>query len=290
MINKREVISEIERLTGIKILVEAYEEIAATRMRRIRNSVLQSRGFLEGLTQVYKEVQASYKDQIERLMKKKKVKDKSKLFAIAPKNGKTVSVLISANTGLYGDIIKRTFFLFLENVKKGGVDLAIIGKLGRDLFEEEGLKTPYEYFDLPDSSVDEESLKKISHHLAQYEKIVVFYGQFQNVVSQNPTMANISDTELGKGEEGVKIKYLFEPSLEKIMVFFETEIFASIFEQTVHESQLAKFASRMITLDGAIENIKETLKKVEFQKRLITHRTINRKQLESLSGMNLWKK
>lgn len=290
MINKRDVLSEIERLTGIKTLVEAYEEIAATRMRRIRNSVLQSRGFLEGLTQVYKEVQTSYKNEIERLMKKKKVKDKSKLFAIAPKNGKTVSVFISANTGLYGDIIKRTFFLFLENIKRQANDITIIGKLGRTLFEEALPKTPYAYFDFPDSFIDKENLGKITKHLVAYEKIVVFYGQFQNVVNQNPTIANISDTELGEQEGEAKIKYLFEPSLEKIMIFFETEIFASIFEQTVHESQLAKFASRMITLDGTIENIKEILKGIEFQKRLISHRTMNRKQLESLSGISLWKR
>ena len=43
-------------------------------------------------------------------------------------------------------------------------------------------------------------------------------------------------------EKGVsEIKYFFEPSLEKVISFFEKEIIAAIFEQEVYESLLAKF-------------------------------------------------
>ncbi|MFH1536276.1 MAG: FoF1 ATP synthase subunit gamma [Patescibacteria group bacterium] len=289
MINKKNVIAEIETLSGVKTLVGAYEEIAATRMRKIRGQVLQSRDFLSGLTAILKDVQMSYKKEVMALMKRKKVKDPSKISLI-PHNGKTVSVLISANTGLYGDIVKKTFYLFSDAIGKEKTDLTIIGRLGRSYLNEMDPKREFTYFDFPDNMIDSEELRKIGNHIVQYEKVVIYYGQFQNIVTQNAIALNISDTQIEGETQAPGLKYFFEPSLEKIIVFFEKEIFASIFEQSIHESQLAKFASRMISLDQAVGNIRDKLKKAEFQKRAVLHREINKKQLESLSGIHLWQK
>ena len=88
--------------------------------------------------------------------------------------------------------------------------------------------------------------------------------------------------------KGPKVKYFFEPSLEKIMAFFEAEIFSSIFEQTIFESQLAKFASRMTSLEIRVEKIKELLKQIDIEKQKVKHRIMNKKQLDVLSSISLW--
>lgn len=289
MINKKEIISEIDRLSGIREVVESYEEIAALRMRRIRGSVLRTRDFLFGITQIFHQVQSSYKNNVLRLMKQKKIKDPSKL-SFLKKNGKTVYVLLSANTGLYGSIIKDTFNFFLNHLNKDSCDVVIIGRQGASMFHETKIDKKITYFDFPDNKIDIEALTGIVQHILDYEKIVVFHGQFQTVITQKPNISVISGESL-KQKEGTKsnIKYLFEPSLEEIMAFFEKEIFAAIFEQTLNESQLAKFSSRMVILDQAVENIKNKLKIVEFYKRKQKHHSENRKQLNRLAGMSLWK-
>lgn len=296
MINKKEILEEVDRLSGLREMVESYEEIAASRMRRIRDSVLKTREFLSGINQIFHQVQLSYKDEVLRLMKHKKIKDPSKITYLK-RNGKTVYVLLSANTGLYGSIIRSTFNLFLENIKKEACDVVIIGKLGKAMFEDEKLNVPMTSFDFPDNVIDYEIFRKIIEHILQYEKIVVFHGQFQTVITQKPAMSNISDNQLQEEEvdtisqnKKIHIKYLFEPSLEKIMAFFETEIFSSIFEQTLHESHLAKFSSRMVVLDSAVENIKNKITKVNLEWQRLKHRSGNRKQLGRLSGMSLWGK
>lgn len=289
MITKQKIIEDIQILGGIRELVEVYEEIAASRMKKIRDSVLHSRDFLSGINSIYKEVQSTYQNQLISIMKKKKIKDRSKL-SIIKKNDKAISVFIGANTGLYGDIIKKTFYLFLEGVKKENSDIMVIGRLAKNLVEDANLGKKYTYFDFPDSHVDQEILKKISDFLVEYERVTVYFGQFQNVATQFPNQSVISDSDVKQEEtEKAVFKSFFEPSLEEIIVFFESEIFTSIFEQTMHESQLAKFASRMITLDKSIENIRSEIKKVELQKRIISHRSMNRKQIEQLSGISLWR-
>ena len=73
------------------------------------------------------------------------------------------------------------------------------------------------------------------------------------------------------------------------MQFFEAEIFASLFEQTVFESQLAKFASRMTSLELRVENMTDILKDIAIEKEKVRHRIMNKKQLETFSSMALWR-
>jgi ATP synthase F1 gamma subunit len=288
MVTNKELTRETEFLTILRIILETYEEIAATRMARIRSSVLGSRDFLLEINAIFQQVKTSYKAQIELLMKNKKIKDSSKLTFIK-RNGKTLYVFISANTGLYGEIIRKTYDVFIESFQKEPGDVAILGHLGLDFFKAEKIKTPLTYFEFPDNKMDNAVVQKIVEHIIQYEKVLVFYEQFNNVISQSPIVTNISGDPLPWEKGGEQAHYFFEPSLEKIMEFFEKEIFASIFQQTIFESELAKFAARMVSLDFASENTKTRLKQVVLARQRIKHQENNKRQLEKFASMTLWK-
>src|SRR3990167_5616194 len=196
MITKKQVNSEIDYLITLRSILESYEEIAASKMARIRSSVLASRDFLLEINTVFQEVKSSYKEEIEKLMKRKKIKNPKELTFLN-RNGKTLYVLISANTGLYGNIVRRTYSLFIETLKNDKVqDAAIIGKLGSSFFEAEKMDINPSYFDLPDDRIDKEKLKKIVEHIIQYQKVLVFYERFNNVVNQEPIITNISGDPL----------------------------------------------------------------------------------------------
>lgn len=282
MITKKLIEAEIENLFGLTGMIEAYEEIAAIRIKRTRDSVLKSRSYTSEINTIFQQVKSSYKNELEKLSKK---------GSFIEKNGKTLSVFISANTGLYGDIVQKTFDLFLKEIKGQKTEVVIIGKLGLFLFEKANIGIPYTYFDLPDQNIDSQKLREIAIFLLKYEKIKVFYSQFQSIIKQEPVVSDISGNLLAQEEkEGeIVIKYLFEPSLEKILGFFESEIFTSIFEQTVRESSLAKFASRLIALTEATENINKRLKNVTIEKERIRHSDVNKKQLQTLLSMRLWR-
>lgn len=290
MITKKILDQEINNLTGLNNMIQSYEEIAAARIKLSRDSVLTNRDYIDELTEIFQEVISSYRKEAEILLKKNKNKDLGELSYIS-KNGKTLYLLISANTGLYGNLVHRTFDLFEKNSKENNIDKAIIGKLGLSMWQQTKRKDKYYYFDFPDQSVDNKLLKEILDFIVSYEKIVVFYGKFQNLVSQQATYSDISgNTKPNKIKESTDIKYLFEPSLGKILEFFEKQIFASIFEQTVRESQLAKIASRLTTLDQASENINKELDLVSEEKNRSIHRQQNKKQLETFSSRRLWGK
>lgn len=289
MVGKKQISEEIEYSATLKTIVQAYQEIAATRMQRIRNSVLGSRDFLLGINTIFQQVKSSYKIKPRAGLRQK---------TFRKTNDKTLFVFISANTRLYGDIIRRTFDVFVRELRKvwqsqsprsKGVDIAIIGRLGLRLFQEEFGKAKPLFFELSDNRIDRIGIKKIVPYLIQYEKVIVFYEQFQNIIVSSPIATSISGDTLPWQKTNSEIKYIFEPSLEQVMEFFEKEIILAIFEQVIYESLLAKFASRMVALQEATENIQNKLKQAILQKERIRHQELNKKQNERLSSMSLWR-
>lgn len=289
MTTKHELLSLLDQLNMLKTLTQTYQQIAATHIRCTRTSVVRNRDFITELLLLFQDVKTAYRDELITLMKQKKIKNLNKLTLIK-RNGKTAVVFIAANTGFYGNIVNKTSALIIDYLKKNEADVIVIGKVGESLFKYYFPEKKYKFFEFPDSSIDTKRLSEITTCLLEYEKIMIFYAQFQSIITQNPTITLLDSSiafEENK-EVGVK-KYLFEPSLEKIVIFFETEIFGLFFEQTMRESQLAKQASRMYSLDQAIQNINKSLQKTKLQKNVFYHRTMNTKQINSLVSMRLWK-
>ncbi len=283
--DKRSLNSHIVSLETLEGLTHAYAQISSNRMKNIRKSVLSNRQFLDDLNGIFKDLRLSYRREVVKLLKEKQ---KARVTFLSH-NGKTVSVLLSANTGLYGELVPQTFYKFLEDWKTQGTEATIIGKLGLSLFLQEAKGRPYTFFEYPDYGGDPSKLSDIVAHLVQYEKIRLYHGKFVNLIRQEPTVSDLeAETPIAKYDPNEKEeegdRFLFEPSLQDLLVFFETEMFGSIFEQTLKESQLAKFASRMFAMDQAGENIKSLLKKMRLEKLRLSHYINNRVQLNSLSG------
>ncbi len=278
-------------LGTLRTLAEAYEQISVIRMQRVRGSVLTTRDFLDGLADIFKDVQQSYRDEVEDLIKHHK-NSKESLSGLQ-KNGKTIAILLSSNNKLYGDIVARVFHLFIQDVKKNNYDVAIAGKVGRVMFEQQNLSKPYLYFDMPDEDAQLSDVVPVIKKVAEYQKIYVYYGRFLNIVSQEPAISEVlgDGSLLDKPTAGDTEKhtpYFFEPTLRKILAFFETQMFTSVLKQVVDESELSRLASRIKSMEDSLSTIEreqEQLHKTELRaKRMVE----NSKQLQRLSGIALW--
>ncbi len=272
-------------LTLLAEVATVFSEMSSARMRRIRQAVLNSRDFQYSLYEVFRDVLVSYAGELKALIKSRKLAGRGKITFLAH-NGKTVAVFLSANTGLYGDIVIKTFKLFAEDVRAGEVEVAIIGKLGLSLFLETFPNKPYTYFELSDFGIDQDSLGEIIRHIVQYEEVHLYFGRYENLIRQVPFVYNISaEVPLEGGKTGRVSKYIFEPTLPKVLGFFESELFSSLFNHTVYESQLAKFASRMIAMDLAYQNIETKMKEASLDALRAIHATAGKKQQESQTAV-----
>ena len=273
MLLYEKIIIEEEHLSVLKNLVETYKTIAISTARRVRTSVLENRAFHFGLDKWFQGVKRAYEAEAG----KKSRKNSSPAFIT--RNGKTIFVLLSANTGLYGDILRNIFDVFGGELRKNKADVAIAGRIGTKFFEEKFPGRTFKYFDLPDNVVPAEKIHEITEYLRHYEKVVVFHGRFKNIIMQEAATSVVTGDMPEFSAAAPLVKFLFEPSIEAVARFFETEIFSSLLGQVFHESRLAKVTSRMLLLDKADQNIIEAQKNTKFLKNQIYHQAENKRQV-----------
>lgn len=291
MPQKKLVEEDLEALNTIKDLAESYEEIAVIRMQKIKDSVLKTRDFLAGLSDIFVDLKASYEREVKDLIARIKKGEKTLLTGLQ-KNGKTLMVYLSSNGKLYGAVTQKTFRLFIEDLRKPDFknsDIAVIGSAGKEMFEGSEDRRAFEYFEVPDTNVAIDHIKKLMEKFIQYEKVYVYYGKFGNVIKQTPISTSITGEDIFETEIAAPTprqdRFIFEPSLEKIFNFFETQIMVNLFSQTLLENQLARHASRVNAMEEALVHIEEETKKLNQITVRLKHLSQNKKQLETISGV-----
>jgi len=275
---------ELDYLQGFLDMVESYEEIAALRTRKVKKSILERGEFMKGLNEAFAYISYAYRIYRESL--KGKAKER-----VLNTNGKTVYVLLSSNTGMYGDIIVNTFEKFKKDAINSDADIFIVGKVGQRMYENLGTKKKYTYFEMMDNGIDEPAIKKLIEKVIEYSNIIVYHGSFKSVISQAATRTEVPG-ELKKIENNLKSyneRFLFEPSVEGVAEHFEKQIESLIFEQIVFESCLSKFASRMISMDIASENISNKIRLTDIGMKKAKHRDLNSSMQSVIFGGSLWK-
>lgn len=272
----------------MKSVVQTYEELAVLEMQKIRDGVLTTRDFLKRILEVYEEVRFSYKDVINELIAKKTASGKI-TFSTLNKNGKKVTILMTSNKGLSGDISYKVFREFLDKVNYNKSDILIIGKRGKSLYDSYGISKSYTYYDLPEKEVNIGNLKEIISTIVNYEDVDVYHGKLLNVVNQEGVVSDITAQLNNQSlETEKKNRYIFEPSLREVLRFFEVQIFASLFKQTVSETNLASLGSRVNAMETASKNTEDRMKDLVGLNRSVRKSLENKKQLQRLSGMSLW--
>lgn len=255
----KEVAAELEFLNVFETLAHALQEVSMLKMQNVRKDVIQARIFHEGLSQAYREVRLSSKY------------DPLKAKAAIVPNNKTVSVLLSANSTMYGTLSDEVYDMFNEYLQThNSDDIIILGKMGRDKYEKEKVKREYKYFDLNDINKMYTNMLKIVSELIYYEMINIFYGQFINLFTQKPCKisipGNLLQDLIGKEVENVTLDMIFsmEPSTEELERFFAQQVMGMLFKQSVTEFELARHAARVSSLEKSLDNTIEQKRKTQL--------------------------
>lgn len=284
--------TEIVELGSFKEIAQTYQEVAALRMRKIKDFVLKNREFLSGLATVFARVKLSYEVGLKEFLRSQGIKNEEdqkeyiEKMNFTLKNGRDALVFISANTGLYGDIIMRVFDYFCKHIDTKS-DVIIVGRIGKILFEQRFPGKEFRYYDLSDKAPEPEIVNKMISDLKSYEHIIVFHGKYKDILDQIPSQSSVSGDRLSlEVKEDLKgISCIFEPTIEDVFNFFEKEIKTTLYDQSLYESSLSKFTSRMVSLDTATNNVTDQLDKLRLQRDILKHRKADKEKNTVLSNV-----
>ncbi|MFH1244362.1 MAG: F0F1 ATP synthase subunit gamma [bacterium] len=266
--------AEQKQVVEIRGLVEVYEDMAAKRMQEIRAKIVSARSYYDGLRELLLQVGADVGEE-----------------AVA---GSEALVWISADSNLFGEIIIQTREKFLTELKNNPQDdVWVVGKLGAQMMNQYMPNRQYFTIDLPDESMQKVSIEELALKLKDYQKIKVIYGVFENIVHQESVEREI----VGMGWSMYQVethemmarrrKFLYEPSYKEVAQVFGGRVMTGVMRQMVVEAELSKFASRIMHLDQAMDNIDESLGLLKRAERKIKGRNMEKKQHNMISGMLL---
>lgn len=270
----REIDQLIEEGNSLKQIAQAYSEIANLKLKRIRAQVERNRLFFEEISYVYS------------LVKKLAIKRKQAL----DKPKKRVSLLITSNYRFYGNINSYLLDFFIVQTQKLEGDRIIVGKAAIDYFKASGVSSYREVLLQSDQPTFSE-LNNLVNLIKDYNQVLVFYSKLKSLLTQEPTVTDITTSSAlhpSSHLEGEKMqlhlpgeqdfKFIFEPELPKILKFFDSQILTLLLEQTFLESEVARTASRFITMDQAETEANKFIKEYErlkaYAKRSLESNTI----------------
>lgn len=282
----RKLKEEISINSQLKLLTQAYQEHAIVQINLARFSVVSSREFMEELAEIFFNVKTSYELYLKALKSSNSKYYTDKL----EKNGREVIILLSSNGKFYGDLVTKVSRMFIEEARNKNVDLVIVGREGKSFYDDNGLKKPYAYFEIPDTNIKLEALKPLIDAIIPYKKATIFYGKFNNIITQEPVQSSLTGDIQGEKNNKPQENFLFEPSVEKIMEFFEGQIFSMLLSQTVNEGKLARFASRIKAMESAQNNLQRQLDLLVGRQRRLRGMGVNKRQLQLFAGRSLWNK
>lgn len=269
----------IEQAQSLKQITQAFTQISSSKLKRIRAGVERNREFFRDLTNIYGLINI--------------IRRKRKL-PMPVKNGKTLSIMLTSNERFYGHVTSDLIEFFLVQISKINADKIVIGRSGVEALKSMGYALTYTPMILKSDFPTNEEFVKLSEIVNQYSKVLVFHSQFESVLVQKPVISDITQSEQEVSDRTSMSKelieqynnYIVEPEIKIIAEFFDSQIKVLILESTFLESELARTASRLITMDSA-QNEASKFLSVQELALLNAQRSIqNARILETIATMN----
>src|SRR3989344_6713727 len=173
---QKQIAQDIALDTGLKLVAQAFTELASIKLQKIRHRIERNRVFFDEISGVFGAVQ--------------QIANKKGIVPKLQKKG-TVAVILTSNSKFYGGLERRLMYFYQDSLSKLPADRLLIGHSASDFFQSKGIIL---HQDLPTDS----ELKQLSDLISHYGRILVFYPRFQSVLLQKPFMVDLTGSGLSQ--------------------------------------------------------------------------------------------
>lgn len=282
---KQELKKFSEVVTTIKSITRVYEQAAARKMQMVKLEIESIKEYLTAATGTYSSTKYAVGEG-----KSEKVRQAilSRPFRNVTKN--EVLVFIASQSQYFGNLIPSLAKAFVAEYQKTSADSIVLGKIGWELVQKNVGSAPnITYLDFDDTSPSWQVVHDVSQKVSAYAKVVVFFGEYKSVLTQEAKSEDISQRVVIHDVKEHK-KYLFRPQPGLALSYLEQQMIAGGVLEKVYESQVAKYAARIKILEiGQVaQKISDAVEGLARGKRNLRKSTNNKKQMQLFTGSSLW--
>ena len=286
MANLKEVKSRIQSVNSTKQITKAMKMVAAAKLRKAQDRILQMRPYAQKLSEIVLNVSSGQTEDIENP------------YSEVREAESVLLVVISSDRGLCGafnsNIFKYTRSLitkkYAEAESLGNLHILPIGKKSYEFFSKrsynviKGYAHLLEKLNFDDSGKAAEMIME-KFEKKMYDKVEIIFNEFKNVATQiikNEEFLPVSNITQDEGE--AEADYIFEPSKDFIFNDLLPKSLKIQFYTMLLESNASEHGARMTAMDKATENADELLKDLRLTYNRTRQAAITKEILEIVGG------
>jgi len=287
MANLKEVRSRISSVTSTQQITKAMKMVAAAKLKRATNAIVQLRPYANKLRDILAQVSAS-------------VEGNDSPYTQDRLPTRILVIVLTSNRGLAGafnaNAIKTAnnliFDKYAEQHARGNVSVIAIGKRGHDFFQKRGFNVIGNYNELY-SDLNFLNVSQVTDYamsefrLGNIDRVEVVYNEFRNAAVQILTTEQLLPlVPQDKSETAVasETDYIIEPSKEKIIEELIPKAIKTQLYKAVLDSNASEHGARMTAMDKATENAGELLKQLKLSYNQARQAAITTELTEIVSG------
>lgn len=285
----KEVRSRIQSVTSTQQITKAMKMVAAAKLRRAQDNILQMRPYSQKLSAILSNLSGNTEGSIENAYAQERVPNKILLVVITSDRG----LCGAFNTNVAKSALGLLAGEYAEQAKQGNVSVLCIGKKGYETLSRKGYNCISDFVGTF-SKLSFETVRNAAEFAMNgfsngtYDKVVLIYNEFKNVATQiirEEQFLPIVETEKGnQSKTESNADYLFEPSVEYIMEELIPKSLKIQFYKAVLESNASEHGARMTAMDKATENAGELLKQLKLTYNRTRQAAITKEILEIVGG------
>jgi len=295
MATLRDIRRRITAVSGTAKITQAMYMVSSAKLRRAQEAIWSARPYVQKLDEVLSNLVDSVGDEYSHpLIEQRKTVRNVAVIAIVGDRG----LCGSFNSNLMRIVTKYIKEDLPSEYLGAEAKLILVGRKAHPnlkiqdpniIKEFQGVFQPLQ-FSTAKEIVD---LAKTGFINGDFDKVVVFFNEFKNLLTQVPRSINllpIEPKESVKQNSKFNIDYIFEPDKNQIL---DELIPKSLYIQlwrTLLESNAAEQASRRMAMDNATKNANDLVKQLELQFNKERQAAITKEMLEIVGGANALKK
>lgn len=287
MANLKEVRTRIQSVKSTQQITKAMKMVAASKLRRAQDAILQMRPYVRKLYGILDNAMASMDG------------DQQSAYSVERDVKKVLIVVITSDRGLCGafntNVIKAGLNLINENYREqernNQLWILPLGNKAYDFFSKKDYQVIDNFYKIfGDLSFDKS--KEAAEFVMQkfldedFDKVELVYNEFKNVATQILKTEQFLPIIQEEKEEAISTStdYIFEPSIEYIIQDMIPKTLKVQLYKAVLESNASEHGARMTAMDQATDNAGELLKDLKLVYNRSRQAAITTEILEIVSG------
>ena len=253
-VSTKEIKSRIRSMESTKQITKAMEMVAASKLRRAQEQILNSRPYFEILYDTIRDIVESNRD------------FSSPYLTDRPVH-KTMYIVVGGDRGLAGGYNSNIFKMVEEKIKGQDALVLPIGKKAVDYFKSHGVPILTEiYAEAAELSIGDcfTISKQLSRRFLseEFDEVHVAYTNFQSVLSQTPATLQLLPLVQGSSDRKAPVTshgINYEPDSEEVFAAIVPEYLGGILYGAVCESRASEQAARRTAMDSATSNAEDMI-------------------------------